>query len=142
MPQLIQQLTGATADKQQTTPFSVAPITSIGCSFRHIPQGRALRLSVGNNQITTDASCQAILKAIARARSWYERIIAGEVTGLPDIAHREKINYAYVKKIFPLALLSPARIEQIFAGQDSVLSLEALLVDIPTQWSGTQPAHA
>ena len=140
-PQLIQQLTGSatsiTATKSESIPFSLPPIATIDCPFRHVPQGRALRLIVGNNQIITDASRQAIPKAIARARRWYEQIIAGEVASLPDIACREKINYAYVKKIFPLALLSPARVKQIFAGQDSATSLNAILGDIPTPWSVT-----
>lgn len=35
-----------------------------------IPQCRALRLIVGNTNIATDASRQAILKAIAQARLW------------------------------------------------------------------------
>ena len=44
------------------------PIASIECPFRHVRQGRAVRLVVGNANLTTDASRKAILKAIARAR--------------------------------------------------------------------------
>jgi site-specific DNA recombinase len=141
VPQLIQQLTGSgasftrgPADQKQALPFYVSPIAAIDCSFRHVSQGRALRLIVGSNQVGTDLSRHAILKAIARARRWYEQIVAGEAAGLPDIARREEINYAYVKRIFPLALLSPARVELIFGGHSSALSLHALLADIPTQW--------
>jgi DNA invertase Pin-like site-specific DNA recombinase len=141
VPQLIQQLTGSgasftggPADQKQALPFYVPPIATIDCPFRHVPQRRALRLIVGSNQITTDLNRQAILKAIARARRWYEQIIAGEVTGLPDIARREKINYTYVKKIFPLALLSPMRVEEIFGGHDSLISLDGLRGHISMQW--------
>lgn len=149
VPQLIQQLngpaptiTGTPATNSQTTPFSLPPIATIDCPFRHISQGRALRLIVGNNQIITDASRQAIPKAIARARRWYEQIVTGEVASIPAIARREKINYAYVKKIFPLALLSPTHVEQIFAGQDLPPSLDALLAAIPVQWSVRKAAQA
>jgi len=97
VPQLIQRLTVSTASptntpasKSECLPFNLPSIATIDCPFRHIPQGRALRLIVGNSQTTTDASRQAIPKAIARARRWYEQIIEGEVTGLPDIARREK----------------------------------------------------
>jgi DNA invertase Pin-like site-specific DNA recombinase len=148
IPQLIQQITGSAASttstpatKSLTTPLSLPPLATINCAFRHIPQGRALRLIVGSNQITTDASRQAIPKAIARARRWYEQIIAGEVTGLPDIARREKMNYAYVKKIFPLSFLNPTHIDQICAGQGSASSLDALLAEIPMRWGDLQPAH-
>ncbi len=141
VPKLIQQLTGSDAsftggpaNQKQALPFYVPPIATIDCPFRHVPQRRALRLIVGSKQITTDSNRQAILKAIARARRWYEQIIAGEVTGLPDIARREKINYAYVKKIFPLALLSPMRVEEIFGGHDSTNSLDGLRADISMQW--------
>jgi DNA invertase Pin-like site-specific DNA recombinase len=148
VPQLIQQLSGSTASttstpatKSQTKPLSLPASTTIDCSFRHVPQGRALRLIVGNSQISTDASRQAIPKAIARARLWYEQIISGEVTGLPEIARREKINYAYVKKIFPLVFLNPTHIDQICAGQGSASSLDALLAEIPMRWGDLQPAH-
>ncbi len=141
VPQLIQQLTGSdvfasgqSPDKPKAASFGLPPNATVDCPFRHVPQGRALRLVVGSSQITTDVSRQAVLKATARAHRWYEQIITGEVSGLPDIARRENINCAYVSKIFPLALLSPARIEEILRGQDSANSLDALLADIPMQW--------
>ena len=66
------------------------------------------------------------------------RIVAGEVTGLPDIARRENINYAYVNKIFPLSLLSPFRVEELFRSPDSAVTLEALLDDIPMHWHASR----
>ncbi|MGO8757004.1 MAG: hypothetical protein ACLQG3_02660 [Terracidiphilus sp.] len=144
VPQLIQQLVGTNRtagsnlakvpDNLVAVPFQ--QVVSIECPFHHVSQGRALRLIVGNNQIITDASRQAIPKAIARARRWYEQIIDGEVASLPDIARREKINYAYVKKIFPLALLSPTRIEALFTGTAAAISLDSLLGDITMHWNG------
>ncbi len=59
-------------------------IASIECPFRHVRQGRAVRLIVGNTNITTDASRQAILKAIARARQWYEQITTGKATSIAN----------------------------------------------------------
>jgi hypothetical protein len=37
-------------------------IASVECPFRHVRQGRAVRLVVGDTNITTDASRQAIPK--------------------------------------------------------------------------------
>ncbi len=62
------------------------PFASAECPFRHVQQGRALRLIVGNASITTDASRQAILKAIARARQQYEQITTGKATNIAQLA--------------------------------------------------------
>jgi site-specific DNA recombinase len=75
VPHLIQQLLGN--DKTVIPQGGIQLAATIECPFRHIPQGRALRLIVGNTNITTEASRQAILKAIARARLWYEQLTSG-----------------------------------------------------------------
>jgi len=57
------------ADQKQALPFYVPPIATIDRPFRHVPQKRALRLIVGSNQVRTDSSRPAILKAIASPES-------------------------------------------------------------------------
>ena len=61
------------------------PFASVECPFRHVRQGRAIRLVVGDTSITTDASRQAILKAIARTRHWYEQITTGKARSIRAI---------------------------------------------------------
>lgn len=111
-------------------------ITSINCPFRHVPQGRALRLIVGNTNITPDSSRQAIIKAIARARRWYEQLTSGEASGLADLASRHGVSERFVRAHFRLVQLSPQAIENLMTRQVSLpLSLDDLLTAIPMKWS-------
>jgi site-specific DNA recombinase len=81
VPALVNEILGGDQPGRGFPPFA-----SVECPFRHVQQGRALRLIVGNTSITTDASRQAILKAIARARRWYEQITTGKATNIAQLA--------------------------------------------------------
>ena len=89
-------------------------IISIEVAFRHIPIGQTLRLIVNENQPTPESSKLAMLKAIARARLWYEQLVLGEAGSLQDLSRLHKVSIQYVKHIFRLAFLSPAFVEAIF----------------------------
>jgi hypothetical protein len=67
-PALVNEILGGAASTA-----GLLPIASIECPFRHVRQGRAVRLVVGDTNITTDASRHAILKAIARAAAGTSR---------------------------------------------------------------------
>jgi hypothetical protein len=107
---------------------------SVTCPFRHMAAGRALRLVIGNDRLSNDRSRQLILRAIARSRLWYQRIVDGEATCLNDIIRRDGIDASHAKKIFPLAFLSPSCTQSILRS-DADLTLKALLEDIPMEWS-------
>ncbi|MEO6966479.1 MAG: hypothetical protein ABI076_11380 [Acidobacteriaceae bacterium] len=80
IPQLMLQLAGnisANSESEIHATAHLPQITPIKCSFRHVSQGNAIRLIVGNSQLTTEASRLAILKAIARARLWYQQLVEG-----------------------------------------------------------------
>lgn len=89
---MIQQLLGNNSVDSQAGNTTVPAqahlqlVASIECPFRHVSKGRALRLIVGNTNITTEASHQAILKAIARARLWYEQLTTGEASNISQLA--------------------------------------------------------
>jgi hypothetical protein len=111
------------------------PIAKIDCPFRHVPQGRALRLIVGSNQITTDASLQAIPKAIARARLWYEQLVDGTAPSISQLAIMHNVSPRYINKIFRLASLSPQSVEKILTQPESLpLSLDDLIGNVPMNW--------
>ena len=143
VPQFIQRLLGnntPTADKRGGN-TTVPPqdylqlVTSIECPFRHIPQGRALRLIVGNTNITTEASRQAILKAIARARLWYEQLTTGEAGSISQLAGMHGLSQRFLHAQMKLVQLSPQSIESLMNGTGSLpLSLGDLLKVIPINW--------
>jgi hypothetical protein len=110
------------------------PIASVTCPFKHMASGRSLRLVIGKDRLSNNRSRQLILRAIARARQWYQRIIDGEATCLNDIIRRDGIDASHAKKIFPLAFLSPSCTQSILRS-DADLTLKALLENIPIEWS-------
>jgi hypothetical protein len=141
--QFIQQLLGnnaPTADKRggnTTSPPQdhLQLVTSIECPFRHIPQGRALRLIVGNTNITTEASRQAILKAIARARLWYEQLTTGEAGSISQLAGMHGLSQRFLHAQMKLVQLSPQSIESLMNRPGPLpLSLVDLLTEIPMNW--------
>jgi site-specific DNA recombinase len=110
------------------------PNASVICPFKHIESGRALRLVIANDRVSNDRSRQLILRAIALARYWYQRIADGEAECLNDIIRRDGIDASHAKKIFPLAFLSPSCTQSIL-GSNTDFTLKALLANIPLEWS-------
>ena len=89
------------------------------------------------------ASTLAILKAIARARKWRDQIIAGEATGIRDLARTHKLNRSYVKRIYSFVSFSPAFIEAILNGEvPPNLSLDSLVRKVPLVWTEQNAAVA
>jgi site-specific DNA recombinase len=116
--------------------IGVPQIVSIECPFRHVRQGRAVRLVVGDTNITTDASRQAILKAIARARLWYEQITTGQARSIRELAGLHRISRRFVNEHFKLIPLSPRSIQDLMTRPESLpLSLNDLLTTIPINWT-------
>ena len=80
----------------------------------------------------------ALLKAVARAKAWFEELASGRVRSLTDIARREKIAPRYVERLSRLSLVAPRIVEAVCQGrQPTDLSAETLLnrIDLPLEWS-------
>jgi hypothetical protein len=109
---------------------------SIRCAFRHVQQGRAVRIIVGDTNITTDASRKAILKAISRARHWYEQLTTGEAESIAQLATMHNISPRFINMHLKLVQLSPEWIEKMMTRPDVLpLSLDDLLFSIPMNWN-------
>jgi DNA invertase Pin-like site-specific DNA recombinase len=108
---------------------------SLRASFRHVAQGKSVKLVIGHGPSQSSASREAIAKAVARARSWYEMIVQGKVSGLPDICRQHGLTHRYVKNIFPLAFLSPELVECLLNGPGGhSRTLESLVGKVPMRW--------
>lgn len=133
---LLDQLAG----KRRQHTVMEADTLSLRCSFRFSARGKAVRLIVGENQAPSSTSTHAILKAIARARGWRDQIIAGEASGVRDLARIHKLNHSYVKRIYSFAAVSPAVIEALLAGEVSpAISLDSLAKRVPMLWKQQCP---
>ena len=130
LPALVHEILGGGSPALDHRQFA-----SIECPFRHVRQGRAVRLVVGDTNITTDASRQAILKAIARARRWYEQITTGAAESITQMAGRHGVSPRLIHLHLKLVQLSPQSIENLMTRPASrPLSLADLLTTIPMNW--------
>jgi len=76
----------------------------------------------------------SLVKAVARARDWYERIVSGEITSVEQLTGLCGIGQAYTLRILGYAKLGPAIIEALLAGKHRTdLTLEQLR-DVPFDW--------
>jgi len=79
-----------------------------------------------------------LIKAIARAHSWFEELSSGQVKSLTELAKREKISGACISYRIKLAFLAPDIVNAIISGrQPPELTTQALIrgVDLPMDWN-------
>jgi len=79
----------------------------------------------------------ALLKAVSRARVWFDEFASGRVRSLAEIARHEGIAKRYVERLSRLAFVAPAIVEAICQGrQPTELNAETLLnrIDLPLEW--------
>jgi site-specific DNA recombinase len=78
----------------------------------------------------------ALLTAIAKARSWIEDIVAGRVASLAEIAAREGRVERHIRLLAPLAFVSPGVLLEIADGSPSAtLGVTSLATALPHSWS-------
>jgi hypothetical protein len=79
----------------------------------------------------------ALLKAVARSRTWFEELASGTVRSLAEIARRERIAVRYVERLSRLAFTAPSIVEAICQRRPPAeLNAETLLnrIDLPLEW--------
>jgi site-specific DNA recombinase len=77
----------------------------------------------------------SLVKAIARARDWYDRIVSGEVSTVSQLAEKTRLSSTYVKRIIACAALSPQVMEIVLSGKHRPdLTLEELLQNAALDW--------
>ncbi len=84
----------------------------------------------------------ALLKALARARCWFEEVASGRVQSLVEIARREGLPKRYVTRLTKLAFVSPMVAEAVAAGRAPVgINLQMLMdgrLALPPDWTDQQ----
>jgi len=78
----------------------------------------------------------SLIKAIARAHGWYEKVVRGEAVDLTSLARHAGLTQRYVSKVFGCAFLAPDIIESILEGRQPLdLNFEKLCENIPSSWA-------
>jgi site-specific DNA recombinase len=78
----------------------------------------------------------SLLKAIARARRWYEELTSGDADTIRALAGQSGMTHRYVSRILKCAPLAPRIVEAITNGrQSAAMTLSRLTKDVPLDWS-------
>ncbi len=109
----------------------------------HVPmqvkrRGVEMRLVIDGPGPAAAKADPALLKAIARARGWFDDLVAGRAPSLSALAYRDGITDRYVGHLLPLAFLAPEIVAAIAAGRHPIgLTAEALVkrIELPLAWS-------
>jgi len=100
-------------------------------------RGAAMRLVIGGGAVTPKTD-PTLLKAVARGRKWFTELASGRAKFTQQIAAREGVNGRFVRRLIPLAFLSPAIVQAIAEGRHPAnLTGEALSrgINIPVEWA-------
>jgi hypothetical protein len=65
----------------------------------------------------------AVVKAVARAQSWFEQLVSGKTHSMAQIAARENVTDNYVSNLIHLAWLPPYQIDLILEGDSEATKL-------------------
>ena len=115
-------------------PHTHAIVVPVRITKRGIEQ----KLIIGDGVMATIARDEPLVKAVARAYSWFEDIRMRRVSDLSELAVREQLTRSYVQAHLPLAFLAPSIVGAILEGrQPADLSLKQLMyrTDLAASWN-------
>jgi len=79
----------------------------------------------------------ALVKAVVRAHTWFDDLVAGRAKSLKAIGKAQNLSDQYVSRLMRLAFLAPEIVEAVLTGTQPVdLTAETLInhTDLPTFW--------
>jgi len=108
-------------------------------SFQLARRKGELRLVLPGSPTTPSKSTSSLLKAIVMTHRWRERIIAGEIISVRQLAKEANLNARYAGRLLRLAALSPEIVEEaVRDGFMSDHSLSHFITGVPLDWSHQQ----
>jgi hypothetical protein len=120
---------------QQKMEFRGGPTLALETDFRTARHGAEIRMHTPHADPRSSSPLPSVVKAIARSRNWYERVVSGEFGTIEAIAVESGLTKRYVRRILPCAYLSPTVIQAILEGRHLPnLTLKRLLGGVPMEW--------
>jgi site-specific DNA recombinase len=113
-------------------------LMQVSISVRLTRCGGGIRLIVpgesgGGRTATPNA---VLIKAVARAHVWHERLLSGKAPSLRAVAREHGVTPRYVRRILRCAFLAPDLVEAILQGYQSPgLTLAGLCHALPLDWA-------
>jgi hypothetical protein len=91
----------------------------------------SLAPEIAQNTVATPS----LVRAVARAHDWVDRIIRGQISNQRAIAAETKLDERYVDQIIPLAFLAPDVLEMVLQGRQSLdMTLKDLSSCVAFDW--------
>lgn len=122
----------------------------VGCIRHDVPMEIRRRgvetrliLSGSGEEAISRSRDEALVKVLARARSWFSELADGRACSLQELGRRAGVSDRYLGAIMPLAFISPDLIREIVDGkQDSRLTVDELVkrIELPLSWNDHRPA--
>jgi site-specific DNA recombinase len=111
-------------------------ILKLSGTFQVLKRGGQIRVIDPYGDSPPDrAPVTSLVKAVARAHDWYERIVAGEIHAIGQLAQESSLTRTYIMRILQCIRLSPPVIEALLTGKHrSNLSLKLILDGVPIDW--------
>jgi len=92
-------------------------------------RGVELRLILDGHAERPPQVDSALLKALARARVWFDEVASGRVASFAEIARREGLRKRYVTRLTKLAFVAPKIAEAVAGGHNPVGVKLQMLMD-------------
>ena len=111
-------------------------ILELVSDFQVLHRGAEIRVIAPKNDSYFRGNCvTSLVKAVARAHNWYERIVAGEIATIGQLSQQLGLSKRYVRRILQCANLSPQITEALLAGTHRPnLMLKEILRGVPLNW--------
>jgi hypothetical protein len=105
------------------------------CSFTLARRRGELRLVLPESSTYSSQPSSPLLKAIVMAHGWKERIVAGKIYSIQQLASEAKLNSRYAARIFQLAALSPGIVDQVVRNESMAdQPLSHIISGFPLDW--------
>jgi site-specific DNA recombinase len=133
---LLATLLGQKSETLSPPGRSKPDILKLSADFHVLRQGGELRVVTPQDEAGLQGKPAAsLLKAVARSRDWYERILAGEVATIGQLAQKCGLTRRYVRRILQCANISPEITEALLIGKHRPnLTVNELLRSLPLDW--------
>ena len=110
-------------------------LLTLKCSFALARRRGELRLVLPGFSTGSSQSASPLLKAIVMAHGWKERIVAGQIYSVQQLATEAKLNSRYAVRILRLVALSPEIVDGlVHDGSMADYSLSHIVRGLPLNW--------
>jgi hypothetical protein len=114
-----------------------AEVHEIAIPARVTKRGNRLKLVIANGEPTQRKRDLSLIRVVARAHDWWQRLCSGEAGSIRDLAASKGVSGSHVRRVLRLAFLAPDIVEAILDGRQPVeLTAKRLLLreDLPLDW--------